>query len=392
MSTRALSPDSPDSPAIGARQYVRRYVHTGLRPDATAVAITLAGLYGAVLWPDSAYMLLLTAVATNVWYFGQSRALVLSLGVILVAVGFIAPTAARSLLVPVFKDFPDVLLFIAVVALVGRATGVLRRARADAERHAAELDKANTDLARHMEEVQSISDQLSESNDALEDALVEAERTAARASALQDVTAALSMARTTPEIATAVLTRGMRAMQATRGHIVLVDDGRISQVIGSAGWSDDSEVTLAYSRGDGNLPLGEGVRERRPVWLRSNAESDACFLKVIAETADDVGAGGHLALPLIHGGEVVGGLAFDFAFCPAVHATDDLFTSLLAQATADALQRAQSYDQEREARRSAELLSRAREDVLGVVAHDLRDPLNLGSSSTHLVLEPDLTP
>ena len=389
MSTRALSPDSP---SVGARQYVRRYVHTRLRPDATAVAITLAGLYGAFLWPESAYLLLLTAVATNIWYLGQSRALVLSIGVILVAVAFIAPTEDSSVLVRVFKDLPHVVLFAAVVALVGRATEVLRRARADAERHVAELNRVNAELERHMEEVQSISDQLSESNEALEDAVVEAERTAARASALQDVTAALSMARTTPEIATAVLTRGMRAMQATRGHLVLVDDGRIAQVIGSVGWTDDSEVTLAYSRGDENLPLVEAVRERRPVWLRSNAEYDACFSKVITETADAVGAGGHLALPLIHAGEVVGGLAFDFAFCPAVHATDDLFTSLLAQATADALQRAQSYDQEREARRSAELLSRAREDVLGVVAHDLRNPLNLVSMTTQLLLEPDLTP
>ena len=93
-----------------------------------------------------------------------------------------------------------------------------------------------------------MSDQLSESNEALEDALAEAERTAARASALQDVTAALSMASTTADIATAVLTRGLRAMQATRGHLVLADSGRIAQVIGSVGWSDDTELTLAYSR------------------------------------------------------------------------------------------------------------------------------------------------
>jgi signal transduction histidine kinase len=100
----------------------------------------------------------------------------------------------------------------------------------------------------------------------------------------------------------------------------------------------------------------------------------------------------HLALPLVHGGEVVGGLAFDFAICPAILATDDLFTTLLAQATADALVRARSYDQERQARRSAELLSRAREDVLGVVAHDLRNPLNLVSMTSQLLMEPDLAP
>jgi len=206
MSTRAFDPDRL---SIGARQSVRRYLDTSLRSDATAIAITLAGLYGAFLWPENAYLLLLTAVATNIWFLGRSRALVLSIGAILVAVAFIAPTEGRSLLVRVFKDVPHVALFIAIVALVGAATEVLRRARADAERHVAELNRVNADLERHMEEVQSISDQLSESNEALEDAVVEAERTAARASALQDVTAALSMASTTADIATAVLTRGM---------------------------------------------------------------------------------------------------------------------------------------------------------------------------------------
>ena len=388
MSTRVFSPGRL---SIGALESVRRYVVTGLRSDAAAVAIMLAGLYGASLFPASAYLLLLTAVATNIWYLGWSRAVVLSISTILVVVAFLAPGQDRTILVSVFKDLPHVALFIAVVTLVGAANEQLRRAQAKAERQAAELHKANDDLERHMEEVQSISDQLSESNDALEDALVEAERTAARASALQDVTAALSVAQTTPEIATAVLTRGMRAMQATRGHLVLVENGRITQIVGSVGWSDDSELTLAYSRGDESLPLVGAVRNGQPVWLRTSGEYDACFSKLTTETDADV-AEAHLALPLIHGGQVVGGLAFDFAICPAIQATDELFTSLLAQATADALQRARSYDAEREARRNAELLSKAREDVLGVVAHDLRNPLNLVSMTTQLLMEPDLTP
>src|SRR6186997_609838 len=142
----------PDKPSIGARQSVRRYVVTGLRSDAAAIAITLAGLYGAFLWPENAYLLLLTAVAINIWYFGQTRALALTIGTILVAVAFVAPTEDSALLARVFKDLPHVALFVAVVALVGRATEVLRRARADAERHAAELNRVNADLERHVKE------------------------------------------------------------------------------------------------------------------------------------------------------------------------------------------------------------------------------------------------
>ncbi|HEY1952237.1 MAG TPA: DUF4118 domain-containing protein, partial [Gemmatimonadaceae bacterium] len=44
-----------------------------------------------------------------------------------------------------------------------------------------------------------------------------------------------------------------------------------------------------------------------------------------------------------------------------------------------------SYDAERERRHVAELVARAREEVLGVVAHDLRNPLNVIVSSLGLL-------
>ena len=49
-----------------------------------------------------------------------------------------------------------------------------------------------------------------------------------------------------------------------------------------------------------------------------------------------------------------------------------------------------SYDAERERRHVAELLAQTREEVLGVVAHDLRNPLHTIISSNDLLLEDDL--
>ncbi|HMI46273.1 MAG TPA: ATP-binding protein [Gemmatimonadaceae bacterium] len=49
-----------------------------------------------------------------------------------------------------------------------------------------------------------------------------------------------------------------------------------------------------------------------------------------------------------------------------------------------------SYDAEREKRHDAELLANAREDVLGLVAHDLRNPLNLITTTTELLRQDDL--
>ncbi len=49
-----------------------------------------------------------------------------------------------------------------------------------------------------------------------------------------------------------------------------------------------------------------------------------------------------------------------------------------------------SYDSERERRQVAELLAETREEVLGVVAHDLRNPLNLIITSTDMLLQDNL--
>jgi signal transduction histidine kinase len=53
---------------------------------------------------------------------------------------------------------------------------------------------------------------------------------------------------------------------------------------------------------------------------------------------------------------------------------------------------ARSYDAERAKRHDAELLAHAREEVLGLVAHDLRNPLNLIVSTTQLLLEENIQP
>jgi signal transduction histidine kinase len=98
----------------------------------------------------------------------------------------------------------------------------------------------------------------------------------------------------------------------------------------------------------------------------------------------------YVATPLVHAGQTIGALALHFREPGALGATDRTFTLLLAQATATSLDRARSYDVEMEKRRHAELLSHTREEVLGVVAHDLRNPLSLIVTSTELLLEEDL--
>src|SRR5258706_1352259 len=113
MTTRVF--DLSNLPGVG--QYVRRYAQAGLRADIAAIAITALACYAAAAWPTIAYLLLLTAVATNIWRLGALRALVISLGVIALLFAFFIPTSYETVLARVFTDVPDVALFFLIVGL-----------------------------------------------------------------------------------------------------------------------------------------------------------------------------------------------------------------------------------------------------------------------------------
>ena len=89
-------------------------------------------------------------------------------------------------------------------------------------------------------------------------------------------------------------------------------------------------------------------------------------------------------MPLIHGDELVGGLVLGFRASSAFGATDQAFARLLAQSAGSALARACTLERERDGRLEAETMARARKEVLGIVAHDLRNPLGVVSSSAYM--------
>src|SRR5207237_3355732 len=100
----------------------------------------------------------------------------------------------------------------------------------------------------------------------------------------------------------------------------------------------------------------------------------------------------YLATCLGPAGEASGALALHLRDAAGLGAAARAFTSALAETTATALFRARSYDAEQEKRKHAELVAQAREEVLGVVAHDLRNPLSLIVTTTELLQEEDLEP
>jgi signal transduction histidine kinase len=211
-------------------------------------------------------------------------------------------------------------------------------------------------------------------------------KVALRATKLLDVTAALSQASSVEEVVRVVLDKGLAVVQASRVLLVCTEGDHV-EVLGSRGFSPHTKSLIDTNGRDADLAVMEAVRTGAPIWIESLDDYRKRFTWAFASLAEDEAL---CAMPLIHADETIGALSFAFVQARSFGITDRAFTLLLAQATAAALHRAWSFDAERQKRRDAELLASAREQVLGVVAHDLRNPLNLIAQTTHLLLEEEL--
>jgi signal transduction histidine kinase len=257
-------------------------------------------------------------------------------------------------------------IFSVIAFLVGTVTiavtmQALRRSRALADSRAADLERLHTEVSR----------------------------SATRANRLVEVTTALSEAQSVGEVTEVVLTKGLAVVEAARGVLVSVEGDRL-RLLGTRGMSPALEAQLATMTRDTEIPIVHALRKGGMISVESAQEFREKYGRVYQGFDELADMQTYLATPLVHGGETVGSLALHFKEAGAVGASDRAFTLLLAQVAATALHRARSYDAELDKRRRAEMLAQAREDVLGVVAHDLRNPLNLIQMTVELIIDEEL--
>jgi signal transduction histidine kinase len=216
----------------------------------------------------------------------------------------------------------------------------------------------------------------------------ELRRATSRANKLLNVSTALSEARSVEEVTQAVLTKGVAVVEASRA-VLLSCDGDQLRLLGTFGIGAELEGSLANLTTASEVPIAEALRTGEMTWIESSEDFRQRFGGPF-EGFGELDMQTYVAMPLVHGGETVGALSLHFREEGALGAADRAFTLLLAQAAATALHRARSYDAAQELRRRAELIADARAEVLGVVAHDLRNPLSLIVTTTELLEEEDL--
>ncbi len=189
-----------------------------------------------------------------------------------------------------------------------------------------------------------------------------AERAAARADRLEQMTAALAKAVQPADAIEACVQEAAHWLQANAGAVLLVtDDGSALELARAIGYPEPLRAMLAHVPIEQAGPMGDAVGRRAPVFLDSPDE----YLREYGGAAPSLYPREHqatIAVPLITSAGVGAVLRLDFHGARAFDAEDRDLLAQLAPRAAQALDRTRQHESAQRARAEAELL-RQRADL-----------------------------
>lgn len=200
-----------------------------------------------------------------------------------------------------------------------------------------------------------------------------------RTAALQEITAALSVAATPGAVAEAVVTLCRRVLGANAGIVALRQPG-CDAIELAHGSGSSAEVLTGWSRCPlaTDLPITRVIRQERELVLES-CESLAAQFSGMAAAHHLVAVCAEVkamaCFPLTVAGKVLGALCFAFAEARPFSADDLGFLRAVAAQTALALERARLFAAEQAARAAAQEAVAAKDRLIALVSHELRNPL-----------------
>jgi signal transduction histidine kinase len=215
----------------------------------------------------------------------------------------------------------------------------------------------------------------------------------ARTVRLQEVTAALSQSLTVTDVVRVVVDKAVRALGAAGGSIgLLSEDGKWFEVTGAVGYPESELEGWARFPSDTPVMFREAVRTGELVFY----ETVEAFLADYPQWKGTQAVEGYQAfatLPLLVKGRALGalGLSFRERRCFACE-EERAFMRVLAGQCAQALERARLHDAEQRSREELGRTAEFRERFLGVVSHDLRNPLHAILISANALLRAEDIP
>jgi PAS domain S-box-containing protein len=175
-----------------------------------------------------------------------------------------------------------------------------------------------------------------------------------RLARLQALTASLSQAVTSEQVADAILSQGLAVLGANAGCVTVLSDDRTELLLLCiAGAVEDVAQRWQRFPLTAPVPLAEAIREQRPVVLETFAERLPRYPALAGVVSPDEN-GAMVALPMVVRGEALGSLGWGWPNDRHFTAQDQAFLLTLAELCGQALDRARLYDRERAARERAE--------------------------------------
>ena len=197
-----------------------------------------------------------------------------------------------------------------------------------------------------------------------------------KVSQLQVISSLLSKAVTPAEIAEIVVSKGVEAVQADGGTIVIIEkDQETLRLLYTQGYKTQSKAnwpTLTLSQ---KTPLADSIRAGQPVILNtlSEIERDYPGLSPTPEIESRVSI---VSFPLIVHGKILGALGLTFNRTQEFRNTLIEYMRALADQAAQALDRARVYEEAQEERLKANKASQAKSLFLANMSHEIRTPMN----------------
>ncbi|HLL55846.1 MAG TPA: GAF domain-containing protein, partial [Myxococcaceae bacterium] len=197
------------------------------------------------------------------------------------------------------------------------------------------------------------------------------ERLLDRTDGLQRLTAAISRALTTQEVAAVVVRQGLEVLGAQNGAVwLLTPDGRGLELLqvehGDPVMVRDFRRLLLAA----DVPISEAVRTRAPVWVEAWEKQQHRYPAASEWMRTPPNGLSMACLPLEAENRVFGGLAFSFEGSRRFSDEDRGFLEVLAGICAQGLERARLYESERRARERLALLASASEQLAASLEYE----------------------